>query len=100
MSSKEHIVWFIKVDHVESWAASAKMKQMHEWIKSNKPFGDNCNLVLVPSDENKISFLKTETDIRKDFQNAGEDLDQWLCNIKDMLEDCLTVHLQYKKRVI
>lgn len=94
MNKKEAVIWFVKMDNMESWIVSAKLKQLHEWINDNRPFGDDINLVIVPSDENKISFLRAEKDIREDFHG---DFDDWLYNIKGTLEDCLSVNLQYKK---
>lgn len=90
LKSKEHIVWFVDVKDMQSWSVGAKIKQLSDWVDRERPFGNKYDVVIIPSDENKFSILKTETDFRENFQG---DPDKWLCAVKDRLEDCLTIHL-------
>jgi hypothetical protein len=92
---KCHVVLFLNLKEYPQWAISAKLQQLSSWIDQEKPFGDKAKVIIIPSDENKVSFLKTSEDVEDTIrQEYQEDPDKFLLNIKNQLEDCLTVHLQ------
>lgn len=88
--NKDSVVWFVKTDNLESWAVNAKMRQLHDWVGQDNPFGDRFDVVIIPADVNKITFLKSDSEFREDFHG---DVDGWLEKIRSKLEDCLTMHL-------
>lgn len=90
MKIKEHAVWFVKTDDLPHYMVNAKIKQIEDWLHRERPFGTKYDVVIVPSDTNKFSILKSDGDFRKDFQG---DPDEWLNTVKGKLEDCLTIHL-------
>lgn len=90
LKNKECVVWFVDVKGMQSWSVGAKIKQLSDWVERERPFGNKYDVVIVPSDENKFSILKTETDFRENFQG---DPDKWLHAVKDRLEGCLTIHI-------
>ena len=92
---KCNVVLFLDLKELPQWAMRAKLQQLSDWIKKEEPFGEGAKVIVIPSDENKVSFLKTPDDIdhtiRHDYQ---KDPEEFLCNLKNQLEDCLTIRLQ------
>ena len=95
-AKEEHVVWFVKTDDMPSAIANAKLQQMHDWIRAEHPFGSKFGVIIVPSDTNKISILKSKEEFCKDFQG---DPDKWLDTVQDKLENCLTIHLSIQKNL-
>jgi hypothetical protein len=89
MSEKIYAIWFIDVSHLNQTLANAKCKQISDWATKHKVFGHR-DVLLVPSNENKLCMFKTEKEFLEDFN--GNSL-EWLNEIKDKLEECLTINL-------
>lgn len=90
---KQYAVWFVDMSNEPSYLASAKCKQLIDWVEKENPFGDNFSVVIIPSKEDKFCILKTEKDFLEDFH--GNSL-EWLESIKNSLENCLTINLNVK----
>jgi len=88
-----NIVWFIDVANLPSSLANAKVKQLSDWIGKDNPFGDGYRVIIIPSNENKFSLIKTKDDLKEDH---GDNVDEFINKIKYKLEDCLTINLSYK----
>ena len=91
--TKEYAVFFIDVSGMQSYVVAAKCKQMSDWMNINNPFGSKYNVIIIPSNENKVCLLKTNKEFLNEFH--GDSL-EWLSNVRDKLEDCLTINLLEK----
>lgn len=90
---KQYAIWFVDLSEVPAYLTNAKCRQLIDWVDKEKPFGDEFNVVIVPSKEDKVCILKTETEFLENFH--GDSLD-WIASVKNSLEDCLTINLDVK----
>lgn len=93
LKAKEQVVWFVKTDDIEPQYVNAKIRQLTDWATNECPFGSRYDVIIIPSDTNKFSILRTAEEFGEDFQG---DPKEWLDRVKNKLENCLTIHLSIK----
>jgi hypothetical protein len=92
MARQKTIAWFVKLDKHKSWEIKAKSNQLYDYINKNKLF-KGCEVIIIPSDENKFTIIDTKEELIKDF-NDEKELQNWLASIKNKMQECITIHLK------
>lgn len=91
--SKRIVFWFINIKDKQQYQVSALLRQLSDSFEKCDFLRKNFDMIIVPSDENKMCLMQSREEFVSEFPDNETAL-KWLDKVKNNLTDCLTISLE------